>query len=85
MSRAEPLRIVVTNDDGIDSVGLRLLAAAALRTGCKVLVAAPEHEASGSSAAMTALREEGRIVMERRSLDDLETVRRPLPGCPGPR
>lgn len=27
MSQAEPLRVVVTNDDGIDSEGLRLLAA----------------------------------------------------------
>jgi 5'-nucleotidase len=46
MPRAEPLRVTVTNDDGIDSTGLRLLAAAALRTGCKVLVAAPDHQAS---------------------------------------
>jgi 5'-nucleotidase len=74
MSQAEPLRVVVTNDDGIDSEGLRLLAAAALRTGCKVLVAAPDHEASGSSAAMTAVRDDGRIVMQRRKLADLDTV-----------
>ena len=74
MSRTEPLRVVVTNDDGIDSAGVRLLAAAALRTGCNVLVAAPDHEASGSSAAMSAVRDEGRIVMERRKLADLGTV-----------
>jgi 5'-nucleotidase len=74
MSHAEPLRVVVTNDDGIDSPGLRLLAAAALRTGCKVLVAAPAHEASGSSAAMSATRDNGRIVMDRRKLADLDTV-----------
>jgi 5'-nucleotidase len=74
MSQAEPLRVVVTNDDGIGSEGLRLLAAAALRSGCKVLVAAPDHEASGSSAAMTAVRDDGRIVMERRKLADLDTV-----------
>src|ERR1017187_750725 len=74
MPRAEPLRVVVTNDDGIDSAGLRLLAAAALRTGCKVLVAAPDHQASGSSAAMTAVRDDGRIVMERRKLAGLDTV-----------
>ena len=74
MSQAEPLRVVVTNDDGIDSEGLRLLAAAALRTGCKVLVAAPDHEASGSSAAMTAVRDDGRIVMERRKLAELDAV-----------
>ncbi|MDX6390648.1 MAG: 5/3-nucleotidase [Streptosporangiaceae bacterium] len=88
MPRPEPLRVTVTNDDGIDSTGLRLLAAAALRTGCKVLVAAPDHRApdhrasdhrasdhraSGSSAAMAAVRD-GRIVMERRKLAGLDTV-----------
>jgi 5'-nucleotidase len=74
MRRAEPLRVVVTNDGGIDSEGLRLLAAAALRTGCKVLVAAPDHEAAGSSAAMRTARDDGRIVMERRRLAGLDAV-----------
>jgi 5'/3'-nucleotidase len=69
--RAEPLRVVVTNDDGIDSTGLRLLAAAALRTGCKVLVAAPDHRACGPGAGPGNGR---RIVMERRNLADLDMV-----------
>jgi 5'-nucleotidase len=67
------LRTLVTNDDGIGSDGLCRLAAAALDRGLDVVVAAPLREASGSSAAITAVEEEGRVVVEERS----------LPGVPG--
>ncbi|CAN5401605.1 hypothetical protein BH24ACT9_BH24ACT9_11230 [soil metagenome] len=42
------MRALVTNDDGIDSVGLR-------EVGLEVVVAAPHTEHSGSSASLTAL------------------------------
>jgi 5'-nucleotidase len=45
---------VVTNDDGIDSTGLHVLANAAISAGCAVVVAGPATEASGTSAAMTS-------------------------------
>jgi 5'-nucleotidase len=48
------VRILVTNDDGIDSVGLHLLA----RTMCNhgdVVVVAPDREYSGASASVGAL------------------------------
>lgn len=48
------MRILVTNDDGIDSVGLHKLAAAVARHG-EVIVVAPDSEYSGSSAAFGAL------------------------------
>jgi 5'-nucleotidase len=44
---------VITNDDGIDSVGLHVLAAAARAAGYEVVVVAPADEMSGTSAAMT--------------------------------
>jgi 5'/3'-nucleotidase len=53
--------VLVTNDDGIGSEGLRRLARAARQAGCQVVVAAPDDEASGSSAAMTATQDGGRI------------------------
>jgi len=59
-------RILVTNDDGIDSPGLRHLARAAAREGHDVVVAAPVTEASGSSAAMTAIEENGKIILHKR-------------------
>ena len=61
-------RILVTNDDGIDSPGLRWLARAAARDGHDVVVAAPVTEASGSSAAMTAVEEHGKIILHKREL-----------------
>jgi 5'-nucleotidase len=63
---------VVTNDDGIDSEGLRLLARAALDVGLDVIVAAPHQEASGSGSAMTAISDDGRVVVERRNLTGLD-------------
>jgi len=48
------MRIMVTNDDGIDSVGLRVLARAMSRHG-EVVVIAPDDEYSGASSALGAL------------------------------
>ena len=48
------MRILVTNDDGIDSVGLHVLARAMQEHG-EVVVAAPDQEYSGASAAIGAL------------------------------
>ena len=47
-------RILVTNDDGIDSVGLHVLACALTDLG-DVMVVAPDQEYSGASAAIGAL------------------------------
>ena len=48
------MRIVVTNDDGIDSVGLHKLAGAMLGFG-EVVIVAPDSEYSGAGAAVGAL------------------------------
>lgn len=48
------MRILVTNDDGIDSVGLHVLARAMNRHG-EVVVVAPDREYSGASSAVGAL------------------------------
>lgn len=69
------MRTLVTNDDGIRSEGLCRLAAAAVKAGLEVIVAAPARESSGSSAAITATGEEqGRVVVEKRSLPGLAGV-----------
>jgi len=65
-------RCLVTNDDGIDSPGLRVLAEVALEAGFEVIVAAPMHEASGASASITAVEEDGHFVVEPRTLPGLE-------------
>ena len=47
-------RILVTNDDGIDSIGLHVLARA-MRPFGEVVIAAPDREFSGAGAALGAL------------------------------
>lgn len=48
------MRILLTNDDGIDSVGLHVLARA-MRPFGDVVIAAPDREFSGAGAALGAL------------------------------
>ncbi len=48
------MRILVTNDDGIDAVGLHVLARRLVPLG-DVVVAAPDREYSGASAALGTL------------------------------
>ncbi|MEE2523790.1 5'/3'-nucleotidase SurE [Pseudarthrobacter sp. J75] len=67
-------RVLITNDDGIGSPGLHALAAAAVRAGLSVVVAAPASEASGSSSSITAVEEDGRISIEERHLEGLDGV-----------
>lgn len=70
----ERMRALITNDDGIASPGLHWLAGAARDAGLDVVVAAPMRESSGSSAAITAVEEKGRVVVEERSLPALAGI-----------
>ncbi|MGA5303803.1 5'/3'-nucleotidase SurE [Nucisporomicrobium flavum] len=67
-------RILITNDDGIDAPGIRWLARATARQGFDVVVAAPLTEASGTSAAMTAVEKNGRIHVQPRELPGSRTI-----------
>ncbi|WP_194928723.1 5'/3'-nucleotidase SurE [Pseudactinotalea sp. HY158] len=53
------MRVLITNDDGIDSPGLVPLAHAALAAGHEVLVAAPNKEYSGAAASLQGEPEDG--------------------------
>jgi 5'-nucleotidase len=68
------MRALITNDDGIDSPGIRILAQVAVAAGLDVTIAAPDGERSGTSAMMSALEAGGRLVAEERKLDGLEDV-----------
>ncbi|WP_432824576.1 5'/3'-nucleotidase SurE [Dactylosporangium sp. CA-092794] len=70
------MRILITNDDGIAAPGIRHLARAVHALGHDVVVAAPGAEASGSSAALTAVTEDGRLMLDTVAVDG-------LPGVPG--
>lgn len=69
------MRALVTNDDGIDTTGLHTLAQVAVNAGLDVVVAAPDTEYSGSSASLTALQEDGRLLMHQMTLEGLDGVR----------
>src|ERR1700744_6343965 len=68
------MRALITNDDGIDSPGVRILAQVAVAAGLDVSVAAPDGQRSGTSAMMSRLAAGGRLLTEERKLDGLEDV-----------
>ncbi|WP_189227286.1 5'/3'-nucleotidase SurE [Saccharothrix coeruleofusca] len=68
------MRVVVTNDDGIDSPGLLALAGTAREHGWDVVVAAPARESSGTSAGLTAAEHGRSVAVERRELAGLPGV-----------
>ena len=70
-----PPRVLITNDDGIGSQGLHVLAEAAVAAGLDVTVAAPRGQRSGAGTAMSALEAGGRLLVEERKLDGLDQVR----------
>lgn len=64
-------RVLVTNDDGIDSSGLHVLARSVADAGYDVTVAAPAVQYSGASASIIGAEENGTIRFERRNLEQL--------------
>jgi 5'-nucleotidase len=68
------LRLLVTNDDGVHAPGIRWLARVAHEAGYDVTVAAPRDEASGMSAALTAVTDQGRVRFSAASLEGLDGV-----------
>jgi 5'-nucleotidase len=68
------LRALVTNDDGIDAPGLRVLARAALAAGLEVTVAAPDGQRSGSGTGLSPV-PAGGLPARDRPLTGLSEVR----------
>jgi 5'-nucleotidase len=52
------MRVLVTNDDGVHEPGVVALASAMCKLGHDVVLVAPRHEMSGSSASMAARNDE---------------------------
>jgi len=74
---------LITNDDGIESEGLHVLAAHAVRAGLEVIIAAPARQSSGSSASIIAAEENGRIPFERHEIEGLDIPSFAVRGAPG--
>lgn len=65
------MRVLITNDDGVDSAGIIVLATVAHELELDVVVAAPAWDSSGASASLTGVSADGRLVIEERSWPDL--------------
>jgi len=48
-----PMRVLVSNDDGVDAPGIRILAEGLRAAGHEVLVVAPDRDRSGASNSLT--------------------------------
>ena len=64
-----PPRVLITNDDGIDSPGLRALVSAFADSSCDVVVAAPMGDSSGSGTAIGRFDIGRGVEMRRADLD----------------
>jgi 5'-nucleotidase len=67
------MRVLVTNDDGVEAAGIHALAAALCGDGHDAVVAAPDTHRSGSGAATGLIRPDQRV----------DATRVELPGCEG--
>jgi 5'-nucleotidase len=65
------MRILVTNDDGVDSPGIHVLAGALVTDGHDVLVVAPTNDRSGAGASIGRMIGDGPPPVERRVWDEL--------------
>ena len=68
------MRVLVTNDDGIEAPGLPVLARHAVDAGHDVFVLAPRHEMSGAGASMGSLALHHPIEVRRWTLPSLQGV-----------
>lgn len=58
------MRALITNDDGVHSTGIAVLARVAARAGYDTVLAAPSWDSSGASASITAVEDHGRFLVE---------------------
>lgn len=73
-------RVLVTNDDGIDALGLRVLTAALVEHGYDPIVIAPDRDYSGAAGSLLSLgvsdpsHDQAKLRYERRVLDEAPSV-----------
>jgi len=68
------MRLLVTNDDGIESEGLHVLAATLAEAGHEPLVVAPDSDWSGASSALGRIHPDEAIEVKRVQLPDRDDV-----------
>ena len=76
------MRILITNDDGVGSPGIHELARQIEGAGYEVVVAAPDHDASGTGAALGRLSTEVPVKVTRTRIEGVEAAAYGLSGPP---
>ena len=66
------MRILVTNDDGIDAEGMHALARRARTLGHEVVIVAPNFDASGTGASLGALSRQESVVFKTHRVEDFD-------------
>jgi 5'-nucleotidase len=68
------VHVLITNDDGVDSPGILALARGMRELDLDVTIAAPSWDSSGASASLTAVENDGRVVVEPRTIEGLDAT-----------
>ena len=76
------MRILITNDDGIDSKGLYALALAVQQLGFEAVVAAPSKNMSGASASLMPFDDFDRVSVKEMNIPELEGIQSFSVGAP---
>lgn len=76
------MRILVTNDDGIDAPGIQELARQIERAGHEVVVVAPDHDASGTGASLGSMGPGDPVRVSKTRIDGLQGEGYALSGPP---
>lgn len=76
------MRILITNDDGIDSAGIHALARAVEGAGYEVTVVAPDHDASGTATALGRISPESPVKVSRQQVAGLHGAAYAIAGPP---
>ena len=77
------MRLLVTNDDGIDAEGLHVLARVLVEAGHDVVVAAPDFDASGTGAGLGVFHADSHIDVKRVDIPDCDAPAWAVAGPPG--
>ena len=70
------MRVLITNDDGIESPGIRELARHIEGAGYEVIVIAPDHDASGTGASLGRVGSGNPIAVTRTSIEVIDRTPR---------
>ena len=76
-------RILITNDDGVESPGIHALARHVEQAGFEVLIIAPDHDASGTGASLGRIASDHPIAFANESIEGLNADAYGIAGPPG--